>query len=181
MRKISLFIALLLLTACGDFPDYRYDQSQDYCVIKFPFAGGYIGRQYVGYFNITSTLQYLDAEPEIEIFVGGPSHLDLEVGSVQKVEIDDKFYTPQFHKNFVHGELQYWGPAFTFNKEKSSEIYRALQDGHDLTIHGRLEVGKQYETDIYNFFFDSDDEPFRNCVNRLLDENDLKKLNIIKE
>lgn len=176
MKKICLAICLLLLTSCGDFPSYDYEQSEDYCVLSFPFAGGFIGRKYVGYFNITSTLQYLDSDPEVEIYIGEPSHIDLEVGSVQKVEIGGETFFPEFHKSYLQGELEYWGPAFTFTKEQSSKIYKLLQAGDDLTIYGRLEVGKQYETDVYNFFFGSDDEPFRNCINRLLDEEDLKAI-----
>lgn len=176
MKKICSLICVLLVTSCGDFPSYDYEQSEDYCVLSFPFAGGFLGRKYVGYFNVTSTLQYLDSDPEIEIFIGEPSHIELEVGSVQKVEIGDETFFPKFHKTYLQGELQYWGPAFTFNKEQSKKIYEQLREGEDLTIYGRLEVGKQYETEIYNFFFGSDDAPFRDCVNRLLDEEDLNKL-----
>ncbi len=177
MKKlIALLFVSTLLTACGDFPDYRYDQSQQYCVIKFPFAGGFFERKYVGYFNITSTLQYLDADPEMQIFIGGPSHIELEPGSVQKVEIADKVFLPKFEKNFLHGELQYWGPAFLFDDKQTEQIYQLLKEGNNLTIHGRLEVGAQYETELYNFFFDSDEEPFLGCVNRLLEEDDIKAI-----
>jgi hypothetical protein len=173
MKKFSIILWVLLLSACGDFPSYRYEQSENYCVLNFPFAGGLFDRKYIGYFNITSTLQFLDADPEYEIFIGEPSGIQLEVGSVIKVEIGDKVYMPTFHKTYVQGELQYWGPAFTFTKAQSTEIYNSLQEGNDLTIYGRLEVGKPYETEIYNFFFDSDDRPFRSCINQLLDEEDL--------
>ena len=173
MKKFITLISLLLLTSCGDFPNYKYEESEDYCVLNFPFAGGFFGRKYVGYFNITSTLQYLDSDPEVEIFIGEPSHIELEVGSVHSVEIADQTYYPKFHKSYLQGELQYWGPAFTFNKGQSTKIYSALQEGNDITIKGRLEVGQQYEAEIYNFFFDGDDKPFRKCINRLLDEDDL--------
>ncbi|TQV76555.1 hypothetical protein FLL45_00915 [Aliikangiella marina] len=176
MRKLSVVVLSSLLISCGDFPSYSYDQSEDYCVMDFPFAGGLIGRKYVGYFYITSTLQYLDHDPEVEIFIGGPSGLDMEVGSVQKVEIDDQTFFPKFHKSYLQGELQYLGPAFTFTKSQSEKIFQALQDGYDLSIHGRLEVGKQYETEIYNFFFDSNEAPFRSCINRLLNEEDLEQI-----
>ncbi|WP_196137467.1 hypothetical protein [Aliikangiella sp. G2MR2-5] len=174
----GLFTAVLCvaLSSCGDFPDYRYDQSQEYCVLSFPFAGGIFDRKYVGYFNITSTLQYLDSDPMMSIFIGEPSHIELEPGSVHTVEIADKKYHPEFHRNYLQAELQYWGPAFTFNSEQTEEIYAALREGYDLTIYGRLEVGAQYETEIYNFFFDSDDAPFRACVNRLLSDEDIKTL-----
>ena len=54
MRKLSVVVLSSLLISCGDFPSYSYDQSEDYCVMDFPFAGGLIGRKYVGYFYITS-------------------------------------------------------------------------------------------------------------------------------
>jgi len=180
MKKLALSICLLLLTSCGDFPSYKYESSEDYCVLTFPFAGGFLERKYVGYFNITSTLQYLDSDPEVEIFIGEPSHIELEPGSVHKVEIAEQTFYPQFHKVFLHGELQYYGPAFVFTKEQSEIIYDSLQQGDDLTVFGRLEVGKQYETQIYNFFFDSKDQPFRACINRLLDEEDLVDITAAK-
>lgn len=177
MKKLTATIlSCLLLSACGDFPDYRYEQSSDYCVMSFPFAGGFFGRKYVGYLNITSTLQYLDSDPEMAIFIGEPSHIEMETGSVQKIEIDDQEFYPEFHQNYLHGELQYWGPAFTFNAQQARKIYAALQDGYDMTIHGRLEIGSQYETEIYNFFFEDKDEPFRTCINRLLDPEDMKAI-----
>ncbi|WP_444998120.1 hypothetical protein [Aliikangiella sp. IMCC44359] len=176
MKRLSLILCIILLTSCGDFPDYHYDKTEDYCVLAFPFAGGFFGRKYVGYFYITSTLQYLDSDPEIEIFIGEPTHIDLEVGSVQKVEIGDQSFIPEFRKRYTQGEMQYWGPAFLFNKEQSTEMFKLLQDGNDPTIHGRLEIGKQYETSIYNFFFDSTEEPFRACINRLLNAEDLEKI-----
>ncbi|MGX5202430.1 hypothetical protein [Aliikangiella sp. IMCC44632] len=176
MRKYCVILSLLLVNSCGDFPDYQYSQSENYCVMSFPFAGGFIGRKYVGYFNIVSSLQYLDLDPEISIFVGEPSHLTLEVGSLINVQVGDKNFKPEFKKKHMNGELQYWGPAFTFNKEQSEAIYAALKDGYDITFSGRLEVGKHYETTVYNYFFESDAEVFNACVNRLLDEQDLQKL-----
>lgn len=177
MRKLSLLVfACLLLTSCGDFPDYRYDQSDEYCVLSFPFAGGIFDRKYVGYFYLTSTLQYLDADPKLQIFIGKPTHIELEVGSLQKIVINDEVFTPEFHQNFLQPEIQYWGPAFTFDHEQSSKIYKALQQGHDINFHGRLEVGQQYETEIYNFLFESTDEPYRACVNRLLDDEDIQRI-----
>ena len=177
MKKISLsFLLVILLSSCGDFPDYRYEQSDDLCVMSFPFAGGLIGRKYIGYFNLVSTLQFLDGDPEYSAFIGEPSHIELETGSVQTIEIAGKIYRPQFEKTYTNGELQYWGPAFTLTDADATQIYQDLQDGYDMTITGRLEVGKQYETDIYNFFFSGDDEPFRNCINRLLTEEDLQKI-----
>ncbi|TQV86561.1 hypothetical protein [Aliikangiella coralliicola] len=181
MKKISIVILGLLLTSCGDFPDYRYEQSEDYCVLTFPFAGGFFNRKYIGYLNITSTLRYLDSSPKLAIFVGEPSHIELEVGSVQKIEIDDKEYIPEFHQNYLHAELQYWGPAFVFNDSQTENIYKALQDGHNMVIHGRIEIGSQYETEIYNFFFEDKEEPFNACVNRLLDEDDLKQIEMANE
>ncbi len=175
-RILTILTSVILLSSCGDFPDYRYDRSSEYCVMSFPFAGGFFERKYIGYLNLTSTLQYLDSDPELSIFIGEPSHIELEVGSVQKLIINDQTFIPKFHKNYLQAELQYWGPAFTFKHEQASKIYAALKEGHDLTIQGRLEVGSQYETEIYNFFFDDKDEPFRNCVNRLLDEEDIDKI-----
>jgi hypothetical protein len=176
MRKYWVILSIFLLSSCGDFPDYQYTKSENYCVISFPFAGGFIGRKYVGYFNIVSTLQYLDLDPEIYIFVGEPSHLDLEVGTLLNIEIAGKTYLPEFKKKHMDGELQYWGPAFIFNKTQSQAIYNALNEGYDITFNGRLEVGKHYETTVYNYFFDSDAEKFNACINRLLDETDLQKL-----
>jgi hypothetical protein len=174
MKRLILSLTIMLgLTACGDFPDYRYERAEDSCKLSFPFAAGVIGRQYIGYLHIVSTLQYLDSDPEVEIYVGEPSHIELEVGSLQKIEINDQFFVPKFHQNYLQGEYQYYGPAFTFTKEQSAKIYQALQQGYDMTLHGRVEIGSQYETDMYNFFFEDTDEPFRNCINRLLDEKDL--------
>lgn len=177
MRKLLVSLLTCLLVSCGDFPSYSYDQSEDSCMMDFPFAGGLIGRKYVGYFYIISSLQYLDYDPEVEIFIGGPSGLeDIEVGSVQKIVIDGETFLPKFHRSYLQGEMQYMGPAFTFTKEQSEKIFKSLQEGNDISIHGRLEVGKQYETDIYNFFFGMDEEPFRSCINRLLNEEDLKQI-----
>ena len=177
MKKFTLIIIIsVLLTACGDFPDYRYEQSEEHCVLNFPFAGGLFGRKYIGYFNLVSTLQYLDSDPELSIFIGEPSHIELEPGSVQKVEIDGKNYVPEFHLNYLHAELQYWGPAFTFSSQQAEQIYHSLQQGNNLIIHGRLEVGRQYETKIYNFFFDDTNAPLESCVNRLLNQQDMQEL-----
>jgi len=176
LKKYLIVLSSLLLVSCGDFPEYDYDQSNDYCVMTFPFAGGIIGRQYIGYIRIISSLQYLDDDPSIKVIVTGPSHINLEAGSVQKIIIDDKVFIPTFNTDHFEAELQLLGPAFIFTEEQSTEIYRLLQEGNDVKIHGRLEVGHQYETDIYNFFFDSADEPFRGCINRLLDDEDIIKL-----
>ncbi len=175
MRKIIILLCLLL-TACGDFPEYGHEQTENYCNLSFPFAGGIIGRKYVGYLNIMSSLQFMDANPEVFIFISGPSHLKLEIGSVQKIEIADEVYSPVFKKNYLQPDMQYFGPAFIFDKKQSEQIYKALQEGYDMTIIGRLEIDSQYETDIYNFFFEDADEPFRACINQLLDEDDLKSL-----
>ncbi len=177
-NKKSIFVVLLslMLSGCGDFPDYGYDQSDNYCVMSFPFAGGIIGRQYIGYFRIISTLQYMDADPEIKIIATGPSHIDLEPGSFQKLVIGDKTFKPKFKADHLEAELQLWGPSFLFDEKQSNEIYALLQDGYDLNIHGRIEVGHQYETQIHNFFFGSAEEELIACVNRLLDEDDLKQL-----
>ena len=166
----------LIISGCGDFPDYGYDQSDNYCVMSFPFAGGIIGRQYIGYFRVISTLQYMDADPEIRIIVTGPSHIDLEPGSFQKLVMDDKTFKPKFVPDHLEAELQLWGPSFLFEQQQSDQIYSLLQEGYDLNIHGRIEVGHQYETQIHNFFFGSAEEELTACVNRLLDEDDLKKL-----
>ncbi len=176
--KLRIFVLSLslLITACGDFPDYSYDQSQNLCLMRFPFAGGYFDRKYVGYFNIVSSLQYLDADPEVEIYISGPSHIDLEVGSVQKIEIDGEFFKPKFKSNFLQAELQYMGPGFIFEKKVSQQIYQLIQQGQDIIIHGRLEVGRQYEAKIYNFFFDNKSEQFNTCIKRLLSEEELKSI-----
>ncbi len=173
LNQYLIVLSSLLLSSCGDFPEYDYDQSNDYCVMMFPFAGGIIGRQYVGYLRIISSLQYLDDDPSLKVIVTGPSHIELEPGSVQKIIIDDKVFKPNFIAEHLEAELQLWGPAFIFTEEQSTEIYRLLQEGNDIKILGRLEVGHQYETDIHNFFFGSADEPFRRCINRLLDEEDI--------
>jgi len=177
-RSSLLILCSLFLSSCGDFPDYRYDQSQDYCVLKFPFAGGIIGRKYIGYFQIISSLQYLDADPSYKIIVTGPSGIELEPGSFQKLIIDDQTFIPKFQEAHLEAELQLWGPTFIFTKEQSSKIYDLLRQGYDMNILGRIEVGHQYDTDIYNYFFDSADQPFRVCINRLLDEEDLQQLKI---
>jgi len=176
--KLASTLALsAMLTSCSDFPDYRYEQAHNSCMLSFPFAAGIIGRKYIGYFNLISTLQYLDSEPELSVFIGEPSHIEIEVGSVQKIEINDQFFVPEYHKNYLQGEYQYWGPAFTFNKKQSSAIYSALQAGYDMTFHGRVEIGEQYQTEMYNFFFDDTDEPFKACINRLLTDEEAKSLN----
>lgn len=172
--RLALPTIFCCLVSCGDFPDYDYERTESYCSLSFPFAGGFIGRKYVGYFNVTSTLQYIDADPHLSIFIGGPSHIKLEVGSVQKVEIAEQIYHPTFEKSYFQPEMQYLGKAFTFDEKESNAIYKALQEGHDLTIVGRLEIGSQYETDIYNFFFEDADKPFRACINQLLNEDDLR-------
>lgn len=177
MKRIySLTIATLLLNGCGDFPDYRYEKAEQSCMLSFPFAAGILKRQYIGYFNIISSLQYLDSEPEINIFIGGPSHIELEVGSVQKIEINDQFFVPEFHKNYLQAEYQYWGSGFTFDQHQSKIIYQALQAGFDMTIYGRVEVGHQYQSEILNWFFDDTDEPYQTCINRLLSEDDIKAI-----
>jgi len=176
-RKCSIiFLSCFLLTSCGDFPDYTFEKAEESCLLSFPFAAGVIGRKYIGYLNIISSLQYLDADPELQIFVGGPSHIELEVGSLQKIEIANQTFIPEFKKNHLQPEFQYWGPAFIFNKEQSLKIYQALQAGDGMTIFGRVEVGEQYETDIYNFFFEDTDELYHSCINRLLSEDDINNL-----
>lgn len=172
-KKYLIVLSSIFLASCGDFPEYDYDQSNDYCVMRFPFAGGIIGRQYVGYLRIISSLQYLDADPGLKVIITGPSHIELEPGSVQKIIIDDKTFKPKYIAEHLEAELQLWGPTFIFDEEQSTEIYRLLKEGNDIKILGRLEVGHQYETDILNFFFGSADEPFRGCINRLLDEEDI--------
>jgi hypothetical protein len=176
--KYLIILSILLLNGCGDFPDYRFETSQDSCMLSFPFAARIINRKYIGYFNLISSLQYLDSEPEQTIFIGIPSHIELEVGSVQKIEINDQIYVPEFHKNYLQGEFQYWGPAFTFSPQQAAKIYKALKSGYDITIHGRVEVGEQYQTQIYNFFFDDIDTQFKTCVNRLLTEAEKTRLNV---
>ena len=52
-------------------------------------------------------------------------------------------------------------------------MYQLIRDGYDLKILGRLDVSHQYETSIYNYFFDSVEEQFNQCINRLLDKDDL--------
>jgi hypothetical protein len=181
--KVSLAIlSSLVISGCGDFPTYAYDQSEDYCMMSFPFAGGTLGRQYVGYMRIISTLQYLDDDPSYRVIATGPSHIELEAGSFQKLIIGDKIFKPKFVKSHLEAELQLRGPTFIFDEQQSTEIYRLMQDGYNFEVKGRLEVGRQYETPVYNFFFDSSDAPFRDCINRLLDPEDLielekKKLN----
>lgn len=173
-QKLCLaFITGLFVSGCGDFPSYTYDRSEDYCTMSFPFAGGVIGRQYVAYIHVISTLQYLDDDPSYRIIATGPSHIDLEPGSFQQLIIDDKVFKPKFVASHLEAELQLRGPTFLFTDEQSTEIYSLLQQGYDMEIKGRLEVGKQFETTLYNFFFESDDIPFRECINRLLDPEDL--------
>ena len=168
------------LSSCGDFPEYSFIQSNDYCAMSFPFAGGVIGRQYVGYFRVISTLQYMDENPSVRILINGPSHIDLDVGSVQKVIINGKVYRPKYISSHVEGQLQLWGPAFLFTDEESKEMFEFIKDGDDFRFIGRVEVGHQYDTDIYNYFYDSESEPFRDCINRLLEPEDLVKLGIEK-
>jgi len=180
-KFITLFLACFFISSCGDFPDYTYDQSEELCVMSFPFAGGIIGRQYIGYFRVVSSLQYLDADPSYKIIATGPSHIELEAGSFQKLIINDKEFKPKFVAEHLEAELQLWGPTFIFNETESTEIYQLLQQGHDFDIHGRIEVGHQYETTVYNFFFDSAKEPFNACINRLLNEEDLVALQKNKE
>jgi len=175
-KFITLFLACFFITSCGDFPDYSYDQSEEHCVMSFPFAGGIIGRQYIGYFRVISSLQYLDAEPSYKIIATGPSHIELEAGSFQKLIINNKEFKPKFDSEYLEAELQLWGPTFVFDEIQSAEIYQLLKQGYNLDILGRIEVGHQYETRVYNFFFDSADEPFKACINRLLNEEDLKLL-----
>jgi len=175
-KKCLIALCCLLLVSCGDFPDYSYDRSNDYCVMQFPFSGGIIGKQYVGFFKIISTLQYLDEEPSYKIIVTSVSGFKMETGSVQKFIIADKSFSPEFKRGHLLSELQQWGPGFVLDEAQSTEIYKLLQEGNDLTIIGRIEVGHQYETDIYNYFFESDDEPFRACINRLLDADEIREL-----
>jgi hypothetical protein len=176
--RTSLLSLLFVVSGCGDFPDYTYDRSNEYCVMSFPFAGGIIGRQYIGYFRIISTLQYMDEDPTYKVIATGPSHVDLDAGSFQKLIINERVFTPSFEPSHLEAELQLWGPAYVFKPKESNEIYELLQQGHDLNFLGRIEVGHQYDTDVYNYFFDSANEPFRECINRLLDENDKKTLGI---
>ncbi|MGB0495417.1 MAG: hypothetical protein ACPGJI_03595 [Kangiellaceae bacterium] len=171
-------VTALSVSSCGDFPEYSFIQSNDYCAMSFPFAGGIIGRQYVGFFRVISGLQYMDENPTVRILINGPSHINLEPGSVQKVIINEKVYKPKFISSHVEGQLQLWGPAFQFTDEESKEIFTAIKDGEDFKFIGRVEVGHQYETDVYNFFYNSASEPFRDCINRLLDPEDLIKLGI---
>ena len=175
-KVITFAASLMLLSGCGDFPDYGYDQSEDFCVMSFPFAGGIFNREYIGYFRLVSTLQYLDADPEYRVFATGPSNIELEAGSFQKLLIADKEYKPRFEPNHLEAELEIWGPAFLFDEKESVEIFQLIQEGNDFEIHGRLEVGRPYETTILNYFFESSEEPFRACINRLLDDEDLKLL-----
>lgn len=177
-KHFGVIFSCLLISSCGDFPDYRYDQSEDYCVISFPFAGGIIGRKYIGSLRVISTLQYMDENPSIKVIATGPSDIDLEPGSLQKLLMGDKTFKPQYEPSHLEGELQLWGPAFIFNDVDSKEIYQLMLQGYDLNLLGRIEVGHQYNTVIYNYFFSSADEPFRSCINRLLDEDDLNKLEI---
>lgn len=177
-KAYLIVIVSLLLSSCGDLPEYSYDQSEDYCLMSFPFAGGVIGRQYIGRLKVISTLQYMDADPVVKVIATGPSHIELERGSFQKLIINDQVFVPEFEKTHLEAELQLWGPTFIFTPEQSTKIYQLMQEGHNLNFLGRIEVGHQYDTDILNYFFESKDEPFRKCINRLLDEGDLVKLGI---
>jgi len=172
---------IFVLQGCGDFPDYVYDQSSEYCVMKFPFAGGIIGRQYIGYLQIISTLQYLDADPTYKVIATGPSHVNLDAGSFQKLIINDQVFVPRFEASHLEAELQIWGPAYLFDEKQSAEIYRLMQEGYDLNFIGRIEVGHQYDTDVYNYFFASNDKPFRSCINRLLEAEDFVALGISRD
>ncbi len=176
--RILVLSFVLTLSGCGDFPDYYYDRSNEFCVMSFPFAGGIIGRKYVGYFRVISSLQYMDEPPSYKVIVTGPSNLELDAASFQKLVINDKVFVPSFESSHLEAELQLWGPAYVFNPQDSNEIYRLMQEGYDLKFLGRIEVGHQYDTDIYNYFFDSADEPFRSCINRLLEDEDYIKLGI---
>jgi len=182
-RKIKLVVLILIfaLQGCGDFPDYHYDQSSEYCVMKFPFAGGIIGRQYIGYLQLISTLQYMDAAPTYKVIVTGPSHVELDAGSFQKLIINEQEFVPDFKKSHLEAELQIWGPAYLFDQQQSDDIYRLMREGHDLNFVGRIEVGHQYDTDVYNFFFESNEKPFRQCINRLLEDEDYIKLGISRD
>ncbi|MBV1911481.1 MAG: hypothetical protein KUG78_19470 [Kangiellaceae bacterium] len=175
-KSLLAILVSCALTGCGDYPDYSYSQSDSYCMMSFPFAGGIIGRQYIGYFRVISTLQYMDADPEIRVIATGPSHIDLEPGSFQLLEIGDKSFKPEYKSRHLEAELQLYGPSFIFSDEESLEIYQFLRDGENLDIFGRIEVGHQYETSVYNFFFGSADEQLNHCVNRLLNKDDLKVL-----
>ena len=178
-RRIAFGLtATLTLSSCGDLPEYTFIQSNDYCAMSFPFAGGVIGRQYIGYFRVISGLQYMDENPSVRIIINGPSHIDLEPGSVQKVIINDKVYKPKYISSHVEGQLQLWGPAFLFTDEDSKEIFEFIKDGNDFKFIGRVEVGHQYDTNVYNFFYQSESEPFRECIHRLLEPEDLVKLGI---
>ncbi len=173
IKKLNIIILSLIISSCGDFPDYYFDQSDEHCSMSFPFAGGIIGRQYIGYFRMISSLQYLDDDPSYKIIITGPSHIILEVGSVQKVIIADKIFIPKFAASHLEAEFQLLGTAFIFDAEQSNEMYQLISEGYNINIVGRIEVGHQYDTDIYNFFFNSKNEPLKNCVNRLLDDEDL--------
>lgn len=180
MTKLKLILSMctaLLISSCGDFPEYYYDDSEDLCMISFPFAGGVIGRQYIGYFRIISTLQYLDDDPTVKVVVTGPSTVTLDPGSFQKLVIDDQVFIPTFDKSYFEPQLQLWGAGFTFTAEDSKQIYRLVQEGNDLNFIGRIEIGHQYDTDVYNFFFDSAEEPFTACINRLLSAEEIESLN----
>lgn len=179
IRTLSFSLLTVLgLSSCGDFPEYSFIQTNDYCSMSFPFAGGVIGRQYVGYFRVISSLQYMDEDPSVRIIINGPSHIDLEVGSVQKFIINKKVYKPKYISSHVEGQLQLWGPAFLFTDDESKEIFEYIKKGEDFKFIGRVEVGHQYDTDVYNYFYDSESEPFRDCINRLLEPEDLVKLGI---
>jgi len=181
LKILPIILSSFLLTSCGDFPDYSYDKSEDYCMMSFPFTGGFISRQYIGFFRIISTLQYMDADPTYKVIVTGPSQIDLEPGSFQKLIINNKVFKAKFKKVHVEGELQLWGPAFIFNEKDSTEIYHLIQQGYNLEIEGRIEVGRQYDREVYNFFFDSSDETFKSCVNRLLEKGDLEKIKQLRK
>jgi len=178
IKILALIISSVFISSCGDFPEYSYDKSEDYCMMSFPFTGGFISKKYIGLFRVISTLQYLDADPTYKVIITGPSQIDLEPGSFQKLMINGKVFKPQFKKTHVEGELQLWGPSFLFNEKDSTEIYHLMQQGHNLEIEGRLEIGRQYDREIYNFFFSSKEEEFRRCINRLLDESELEKIKL---
>lgn len=180
VKSFVLVLSLLLTSACGDFPDYRFNYSANYCELSFPFAGGIIGRQYVGYFRIISTLRFIDADPEVQIVVTGPSHIELETGSIQTLQIANKSYAPTFTSRYFQGELGHYGKAFTWTKEQSKSILDAIRAGDNIEMSGRLDVGKMYETTIYNLFFESKSESFERCVNRLLNEQDFETIKQLK-
>jgi hypothetical protein len=175
-KKLCIALFLSVLSGCGDFPHYSLIKSHNLCAMSFPFSSGKIRAQYIGYFRIISTLRYLDEKPSIRIIINGPSHIQLEAGSVQKMVIDHKTYRPRYTASHIEGELQLWGPAFLFSKKASKEIFERIKIGDDWSLSGRLSVGKPYKTHIYNLFFESKNQHFIECIHRLLEPEDIKKL-----